>query len=144
MRIVYAKAADEDGRHWIYTVVLDRDLFEFAHSIKVPLLELKIDEVAANAAFYQDFRKSFGKRDAGSAAKYYVIAGAVNEDIGWVVWIDPEDDTEPPPVLDPRQYQVVTIEVDMDKARLKELDNQPTMTANDEQEALKLLMKDKL
>lgn len=141
MKILYGKDADTDGRQWIYAVVLDRDLYDFRYSINVPLLEMEIDEVAANSEWYQDFRRSFGKQDAGGSAKYYVIGGVVKEDIGWVAWIN---GTEPPPVLEPRQYQEVTFEVDADKARLKELDDQPTMTANDEHDALKLLMKDKL
>lgn len=144
MRILYAKAADEDGRHWIFDVVLKRDEFGFEHSINVPLLEMEVDEVAANSARYHDMGRSIGKRDAGGSAKYYIIAGAVNEDIGWVVWIDPEDGTEPPPVLEPRLYQPITFEVNVDKTRLKELDDQPSMTDTDKTDALKLLMKDKL
>ena len=139
MKILYREEPDKDGRHWIYVVVLDRNLFEFTHSINAPLLEMEVDETDTNSEWYQDFRKSFSKRDADGSAKYYIITGAVNEDIDWVEWVEGT-----PPVLVPTNYQPVTFETDPDKARLKELDDQPTMTAGDEQEALKLLMKDKL
>ena len=144
MRIYYREQADKDGHHYIYRAVLDRDIFDFEPSINTALLEMDIDEVGANAAFCRDLRWSLGKWDAGAAAKYYVIAGAVNEDINWVHWIDPvdpEDGREPPPVLEPRLYQPVTIAVDVDKVRLKELSDQPSMTAADEAEALRLVMK---
>ncbi len=140
MRIFYREQADKDWRHHIYEAVLDRDVFDFEHSINATLLEMDIDEVGANAAFCRDLRWSLGKWDAGGAAKYYVIGGVVKEDIGWVHWVDPEDGTDPPPVLEPRQYQAVIITTDVAKARLKELNEQPSMTAADEAEALRLVM----
>lgn len=143
MKIFYEDAPDKDDRHWIWAVVLERELFEFVHSINEPLLEMEVDEVSGNSARYQDMRRALGKRDAGLAAKYYVIDEAVNEDIGWVRWVDPNDGTEPPPVLEPRQYQPVTFAVDVDKARMKELNEKAeagTMTAAEEKEAFKLVL----
>lgn len=139
MKLLYGEQADKDGRHHIYAVVLARAVFGFKHSINTPLLEMEIDEVEGNADFYQDLRWSLGRWDAGGDAKYYVIVGAVNEDIGWVEWVDPGDGTEPPPVLEPKQYQAVTFAVDADKARLKVL-SEKTMTADEKDEALGLMM----
>ncbi len=140
MRIFYREQADKDERHHIYAAVLDRDIFAFEHSINTTLLEMDIDEVGANAAFCRDLRWSLGKRDVDGAAKYYVIGGVVKEDVNWVHWVDPEDGSEAPPVLEPRQYQAVIITTDVAKARLKELNEQPSMTAADEAEALRLVM----
>ena len=135
MKVVYREQADKDGRHYIHDAVMKRDELLRETTVNAATLELEIDEISANAALCRRLTFTRWRRDAGGKPKYSVIGGVVSEDIGWVEWIDPEDGTEPPPVIEPRQYKAATVEVDTAKARLKEPSANQTLTAADEKEA---------
>ncbi len=140
MQILYARDADKDGRHWIYRVVLERDLFDFEHSINDPLLEIDVDELSANADICRQLRRALGRRDVGGSAEFYVIDNVVHKDINWQPYVDTGDGSEPPPV-EPPDYQPIVFAVDTDKAQLKGLKEKGTLTANDEKVVIALLLK---
>ena len=141
MRIFYREQADKNERHYIHDALMDRDVLLHEVKVNAPTLELEIDEVSANTLLFRDLIFGRFRRDAAGHPKYAIdAAGDIVEKQDWEEWVDPEDGTEPP-VLPPAVYVKMAVAVDADKARLRELNDQPSMTTAEKDEALGLMVK---